>query len=86
MNLNKWKSLREDQRAFLSRMGQWMDEENMAWVKEKSAIESMRQRDAGINAINLGPAYRSQAYNAGWAELTKRAPDAIKTLRPLLEK
>ncbi|MSQ72902.1 MAG: ABC transporter substrate-binding protein [Betaproteobacteria bacterium] len=86
VNLNKWKSLREDQRAFLLRMGQWMDEDNMAWVKEKSAIEMKRQRDAGINAVNLGPAYRSQAYNAYWAELTKRAPDAIKTLRPLLEK
>jgi len=86
VNLNKWKSLREDQRAFLSRMAQWLDEENLAWTKEKSAAEMKRQRDAGINAVNLGPAYRSQAYNAYWAELSKRAPEAIKALRPLLDR
>ena len=86
VNQNKWKSLRDDQRAFLTRMGEWLEAENIRWAAEKAASESKRQNDAGIKGVNLGADYQKLAYTAYWAELAKRAPDSIAILRPLLEK
>ena len=53
---------------------------------EKNAAERKRQADAGIKTIDLGPAFRKQAYEAYWAEMTKRAPEQVKALRPLFDK
>jgi TRAP-type C4-dicarboxylate transport system substrate-binding protein len=86
VNQNKWKALRDDQRAFLTKMGDWLEAENKTWAAEKMAAETKRQNDAGIKAFNAGPDYLKLAYSAYWAELTKRAPESIATLRPLLER
>jgi len=86
INQNKWKSLRDDQRAFLTKMGDWLETENTRWAAEKMALETKRQNDAGIKSFNAGPDYVKLAYSAYWAELTKRAPESIATLRPLLER
>lgn len=86
VNLDKWKGLREDQRAFLTRMGDWTDQENTRWVAETTAADRKRQADYGIKVIDLGPEFRKRAYDVYWAELAKRAPQAIATLRPLIEK
>ncbi len=86
INQNKWKSLRDDQRAFLTRMGEWLETENIRWAAEKVASESKRQNDAGIKVVNLGSDYQKLAYTSYWAELAKRAPESINILRPLLEK
>ena len=86
VNQTKWKSLRDDQRAFLTRMGDWLETENTRWVAEKIASETKRQNDAGIKVVNLGHDYLKLAYSSYWAELTKRAPESIGILRPLLER
>lgn len=86
VNLNKWKSLRDDQRAFLTKMGEWLETENTRWAAEKKAAELKRQNDAGIKAIDLGPSFRKRAYDAYWAELMKRAPEATASVRPLLDR
>lgn len=86
VNLDKWKGLREDQRAFLVRMADWLEAENVKWVAQKKAEEAKRAADAGIRAVDLGAAHRKLAYDSYWAELAKRAPESIATLRPLLEK
>ena len=86
VNQNKWKALRDDQRAFLTRMGEWLETENTRWAAEKIASETKRQTDAGIKIVNLGPDYVKLAYSAYWTELTKRAPESVGILRPLLER
>ena len=86
VNQDKWKALREDQRAFLTKMGEWLETDNQRWAAEKNASEIKRQTEAGIKIVNLGPEYVKTAYSAYWAELTKRAPEAIAKLRPLLER
>lgn len=86
VNQRRWQSLREDQRAFLTRMGQWMESENTAWAAAKTASERKRQDEAGIKGIDMGAAYRKMAYDAYWADLEKRAPEPIQVLRPLLER
>ena len=86
VNQTRWKALRDDQRAFLTRMGDWLETENTRWAAEKTASETKRQADAGIRIVNLGPDYVKLAYNAYWTELTRRAPESIVILRPLLER
>jgi TRAP-type C4-dicarboxylate transport system substrate-binding protein len=85
-NFNKWNSLTAAQRDALVKSGEWLETENTRWAAEKGASERKRQADSGIKAVDLGAAYRKQAYDAYWAEISKRAPDAVKVLRPLLDK
>ncbi len=85
VNLDRWKGLRDDQRAFLNRMADWLEIDNAKWVAEKKAAEDKRLAEAGIKSIDLGAAHRKTAYESYWAELARRAPESIATLRPLLE-
>jgi TRAP-type C4-dicarboxylate transport system substrate-binding protein len=81
VNLDKWKSLREDQRAFLNRMADWLEAENVRWVADRRAADDKRIKDAGIQVVDLGPGHRKLAYDAYWDALAKRAPEPIKELR-----
>jgi TRAP-type transport system periplasmic protein len=81
VNLDKWKSLREDQRAFLNRMADWLEAENVRWVADRRAADDKRLKDAGIQVVDLGPGHRKLAYDAYWDALAKRAPEPIKELR-----
>ncbi len=85
-NFNKWNSLTPAQRDALGKAGEWLEAENTRMAAEKSASERKRQADAGIKSIDLGAAYRKQAYDAYWADIAKRAPEPVKMLRPLLDK
>lgn len=86
MNQNRFNSLSPTQQAFMLKMGDWLQAENVKWVAEKNASEKKRQEAAGIKAVNVGAAYRKQAYDAYWAEMSKRAPEQVKALRPFLDK
>lgn len=81
VNLNKWNSLREEQRAFLARMAGWLETENVRWVQERKAADDKKIKDAGIQIVDLGPGHRKLAYDAYWEALAKRAPEPIKELR-----
>jgi TRAP-type transport system periplasmic protein len=81
VNLNKWRSLREDQRALLTRMAGWLEDENLRWVAERKAADEKRIKDSGIQIVDLGPSIRKMAYDAYWDALAKRAPEPIKELR-----
>ena len=81
VNLNKWRGLRDDQRAFLNRMADWLETENVRWVAERKAADEKRLKEAGIQAVDLGPNHRRVAYDAYWDALAKRAPEPIKELR-----
>ncbi|HZN99751.1 MAG TPA: TRAP transporter substrate-binding protein DctP [Burkholderiales bacterium] len=81
VNLNKWNSLRPEQRAFLNRMGDWLEAENVRWVAERKAADDKKIKEAGIQIIDLGAAHRKLAYDSYWDALAKRAPEPIKELR-----
>jgi TRAP-type transport system periplasmic protein len=81
VNLDKWKSLREDQRAFLNRMAGWLETENVRWVAERKSADDKKIKEAGIQIVDLGAGHRKLAYDAYWEALAKRAPEPIKELR-----
>ena len=81
VNENKWKSLRDDQRAVLNRAAAWLEDENTRWVAERKAADDKKIKDAGIQIVDLGPSHRKLAYDVYWDFLAKRAPDPIKELK-----
>jgi TRAP-type C4-dicarboxylate transport system substrate-binding protein len=86
INQNKWRSLRDDQRAFLNKMADWLETENARWVLERKAADEKKIKEAGIQIIDLGPKHRQIAYDAYWNTLAKRAPEPIKELRALSDR
>ncbi len=86
VNLDKWRALRDDQRAFLDRMAGWVEAENLRWVAERKAADDKKIKEAGIQVVDLGPAHRRTAYDAYWDYLAKRAPEPTKELRSLAER
>jgi TRAP-type C4-dicarboxylate transport system substrate-binding protein len=85
VNLDKWRSLREDQRAFLNRMAGWLEAENVRWVAERKAADEKKIKEAGIQIVDLGPGHRRTAYDAYWDYLAKRAPEPTRELRSLAD-
>jgi TRAP-type transport system periplasmic protein len=83
VNLDKWQAMREDQRAYLERMANWLETENVRWVAERKAADDKKIKEAGIQIVDLGPAHRKLAYDAYWDSLAKRAPEPTKELRTL---
>jgi len=81
VNLDKWKALRDDQKAFLDKMAGWLEAENVRWVAERKAADEKKMKDAGIQVVNLGAAHRKLAYDAYWDHLLKRAPEPTKELK-----
>jgi TRAP-type transport system periplasmic protein len=81
INLDKWKALRDDQKAFLDKMAGWLEAENVRWVAERKASDEKKMKDAGIQVVNLGVAHRKLAYDAYWDHLLKRAPEPTKELK-----
>ena len=81
VNLNKWNSLRENQRAFLNRMADWLETENVRWVAERKAADEKKIKDAGIQIVDLGAGHRKLAYDVYWEALAKRAPEPIRELK-----
>lgn len=85
VNLDKWRSLREDQHAFLNRMAGWLEDENVRWVAERKAADEKKIKQAGIQIVDLGPGHRRTAYDAYWDYLAKRAPEPTRELRSLAD-
>lgn len=87
VNLDKWKSLSNEQRAFLTRMAEWLESTNARNV-ELNAAEAKRQTDSGIQVFELTGAEREKwvrtAREAGWAQVQKVAPQHARRLRELL--
>lgn len=89
LNLDKWKGLNDDQRAFLNKMAEWLESTNA----ENAAInaeEVKKQAAAGMTVYTLEGAEREKWLNtareAGWAQVTKVAPDSAARLREKLSK
>ena len=89
VNLNTWKKMTDPQRAFLNKMGIWVEDLNLANPK---LIEDEKKRHAaaGIETITFsgkeGQDYLTKANESVWAALIKRSPEHGPKLRTLLTK
>lgn len=86
VNLDKWNSLTDEQRAFLTKMGGWLEDLNA----ENAAIneeEKRKQAEAGMVVYELTGAEREKwihtARETGWAEVQEIAPESADRLREL---
>jgi len=86
VNLTKWKSLSDAQRAVLTKAGTWLEDEFPKMAKARNAKEAEYQQKVGIEVKNFGPALEQQANDTYWAELAKISPDNIAKLKKLLTK
>jgi TRAP-type C4-dicarboxylate transport system substrate-binding protein len=86
VNLTKWKSLSDAQRAFLTKAATWLEDDFPKQAKERNAKEADYQKKAGIEVKDFGPALEQQANDLYWAELAKISPDNIAQLKKLLTK
>lgn len=89
VNLDKWKSLNDEQRLFLTEMAFWIEERN--WDnKEINDNERKKQADLGIETITLDSDEAAQwlriAKKAGWDEILKEAPEEGALLQKYLIK
>jgi TRAP-type C4-dicarboxylate transport system substrate-binding protein len=88
VNLDRWRSMTDAQREFLTRMGAWLEERQRQVNPELVAAEYARQDQAGIRPIVFSDAQREawvrQAREAGWAEIRRAMPDQHDRLRAFL--
>lgn len=89
VNLDKWKSLSDEQRAFLQKMADWVEDTN-AENAEINKKEAQRQADAGMVVYTLEGEERDKWLNAakeaGWAQVIKVSPEHGPRLRELMTK
>jgi len=89
VNLDRWKSLDDNQREFLTRMARWIEETDFQDNIVLKEQEIRRQADAGIKAIAFEGAARekwlSTAREAAWKQVVSQSKEGAK-LRTLLTK
>lgn len=89
VNLDKWKSMTDEQRDFLTKMGLWLETLN-AENAAINAAEAKKQADAGMVVYELQGEEREKWLNtareSGWEELKRTAPAHVDRLRALLTK
>lgn len=89
INLAKWRSLSEEQRALLTEIGMIMEVESTEMFPEYVKKDRELIKKAGVKIYELSPAKEKKlldiAYEAGWNMVLDKAPDAA-ALRPLMSK
>ena len=86
INLDKWKSLTDDQRKCLTDMAVWVEKE---WPKWRAGVDQEQEAilaKAGVKYVDLGPAFAKKASDLYWAALERANPEFVKKIRPLLSK
>jgi TRAP-type C4-dicarboxylate transport system substrate-binding protein len=90
MNLDKWKSLREDQRAVLSRVGREYEAAFPSLAAPRNTAYAKQQADAGVQVIKLEGGERAKylkaAYDAGWEEHLNADRENATKLRAFITK
>src|SRR5690606_17637296 len=88
VNLNRWKSLSNEQRAVLQEAADWVETWLDATEAKTNEAAKAKQIEAGIQAIQLNEAdskiFLDTAYASGWAEIEKMAPQNAAKLRELM--
>jgi len=88
-NLDKWKSLTQAQRAYLTKQALAFEAKNAEWGKF-NAEEAQRQAKAGVQTIRFDAAtskqYVDRAYEVGWASIIKASPEHGPRMKALFSK
>jgi TRAP-type C4-dicarboxylate transport system substrate-binding protein len=87
-NLNSWKKLTPEQRAFLEKQGAWLESLNAEAAAKDSSSEVQKQQAAGIQVIKLDAGEAAKltrtANEAAWDGVEKASPANGAALRALL--
>ena len=85
VNLDTWRGLTDQQRAFLTEMAIWAEGQNDLNA-DRNAAEYARQAEAGVQTIALQDAegWLTAAYDAGWAEAMTVDAEVATRLRELI--
>lgn len=86
VNQDRWKSLSGEQRACLTRMAEWVEDEWPKWRAQEDGVQRAAQDQAGIQYVDLGPAFAQKAEELYWEVLSKGNPEFVRKVRPLLTK
>lgn len=84
VNLDKWKSLANDQRRCLSDMAEWVESVWPKWRAAEDRVQLAILRKAGIRYVDLGPEFASKAEGIYWGMLRTAEPDFVQRMKPLL--
>lgn len=89
VNLNRWKSLSDEQREFLTRMAAWLEEHDRTQNPVLNEEERKKQAEAGIETITFSDAvaeeWLSRARESGWRLVEQQAPaEEAAKLRSLI--
>jgi TRAP-type C4-dicarboxylate transport system substrate-binding protein len=85
VNLDRWKSLSEEQRQCLNDMAAWAEKVGPTWRAEEDARQLAVLERAGIRYIDLGPEFARGPENIYWSMLRTAEPDFAQEIRPLIE-
>ncbi len=88
IGLRRWQAMRDEQRAFLTQMGAWLEAGETERARTLIAADFARMEQAGIRVITSQGADRERWLNTaaetGWAEIAQQAPEHAAELRRLL--
>lgn len=83
VNLDTWHALSEAQRQCLTDMAVWVEGEWPKWRAEEDARQLQQLRQAGIEYVDLGPAFARKPEDIYWGMLEKAEPELVQQARPL---
>jgi TRAP-type C4-dicarboxylate transport system substrate-binding protein len=84
VNLDRWRSLTDDQRSCLSDMAIWLETEWTQWRSAEDTIQLAVLDEAGIEYVDLGASFARRAEDLHWAQLEQAEPQFVERIRPLL--
>lgn len=87
-NLNSWKKLTPEQRAFLNKQAVWLESQNAELAAKDIPAEVSRQQQAGIQVIKFDAVQSAllikKANDAAWDAVVKSSPAHGAKLREML--
>ncbi len=83
-NLDRWNSLPEAAQNCLTEQAIWMEEQWPSWLEERNAQENEKIKATGIEYVDLGTEFRTQAHETYWEFLLEQSEKNVSTLRALV--
>ena len=84
VNLDRFRSLTDDQRSCLSDMAIWLETKWAEWRSVEDTIQLAVLEEAGIEYLDLGASFARRAEDLHWAQLELAEPQFVERIRPLL--
>ena len=85
-NLDKWRSMSNEQRECVTQQAIWLEGEWPKWRGGVNSKQEEAQTKSGIKYVDMGKGFSDKARELYWADLRKANPSFIDKIRPLLTK